>query len=530
MASMEKLYRDDTQEDIYETGSRAVSVASFILIGKLVSFILMAAAFIIIVRILGPSVYGVYTLAIAIAGFFGSVGNFGIGTSLNKFIAEYKHKRDNNSIDLNIANGLFILFAAGAALSVITVVLSPYLSALVFHSASDAFIIDIAAISILTTMLYGGTSSALVGYGNGKHVSISILSMAVVQASVSIALALTGFGALAPLVGLILGSFTAFIVALLYMYVSEGAKIRRPSIGFMKKMLKFSMPITISNFFGTVVNNLALIVLGIFTTTVILGNFGVASRLGSLIDIITGSISLSLLTAFSGSFSSAHGNKDIGRIYSNSVYFSFILVAPLLVGVTVLARPFSFTAFSSVYTIAPEYIRILGIGMIIGLFSAYAGAALVGTGKVKTMMKYNIAISLIQLALIPVLIPMFKGLGTVLLLFFITPILGDIFFVRLMIRYFELKLKVRRLALAVVANLISAAILYALLIFLSWNYMLLLVVSFIAMLIAYPALLGLLGGIGKAEVEIVDRMSKGIPVVGSFIRVMAMYSSVFIRR
>jgi O-antigen/teichoic acid export membrane protein len=529
MASMEKLYKDDVQEDIYETGSRAAKVASFILFGKLVSFFLMAAAFIIIVRILGPSVYGVYTLAIAVAGFFGSVGNFGIGTSLNKFIAEYKHKKDYDNVNLHIANGLFILFIAGVVLAAVTVLFSSYLAMLVFHSAADSFIIDIAAISILTTMMYGGTSSALVGYGNGKHVSVSILSMAVVQASVGIGLALAGFGALAPLIGLILGSTTAFIVALAYMYVIEGAKPVMPTFGFMKKLLKFSMPITVSNFFSTVVNNLALIVLGIFTTTVILGNFGVASRLGSLIDIITGSISLSLLTAFSSSFTGAQGSRNIGRIYSNSVYFSFILVAPLLVAVVVLAQPFSFTAFSSVYSFAPMYIRILGIGMVIGLFSAYAGAALVGASKVKTMMKYNILISVIQLALIPLLIPTLKGFGTVLLLFLITPILGDIFFVRLMVKYFELKLKAKRLLLAVAANTIAAGMLYVLLIFLGWNYELLIVVAFFAMLIAYPALLGLLGGIGREEVDMVEKMSTGIPVIGFFIKALAIYSSKFMR-
>ncbi|MEM3876587.1 MAG: hypothetical protein QXP24_02580, partial [Candidatus Micrarchaeaceae archaeon] len=197
--------------------------------------------------------------------------------------------------------------------------------------------------------------------------------------------------------------------------------------------------------------------------------------------------------------------------------------------VVVLAQPFSFTAFSSVYSFAPMYIRILGIGTVIGLFSAYAGAALVGANKVKTMMKYNILISAIQLALIPLLIPTFKGFGAVLLLFLITPILGDIFFVRLMVRYFELKLKVKKLLLAVAANAIAAGMLYVLLIFLGWNYELLIVVAFFAMLIAYPALLGLLGGIGREEVDMVEKMSTGIPVIGFFIKALAIYSSKFMR-
>ncbi|MGC8537889.1 MAG: oligosaccharide flippase family protein [Candidatus Micrarchaeia archaeon] len=60
---------------------------------KVFSFLFVGVAFILITRILGPTGYGVYVLATAIAGVFGSVGNFGIATALNRFIAKYKNNR-----------------------------------------------------------------------------------------------------------------------------------------------------------------------------------------------------------------------------------------------------------------------------------------------------------------------------------------------------------------------------------------------------------------------------------------------------
>ena len=64
-------------------------------------------------------------------------------------------------------------------------------------------------------------------------------------------------------------------------------------------------------------------------STAVVGAFGVASKIGSIISIILVSISIALVRLFS----SASEHKDrisiLGRLYDNSVYFGLLAEAPI---------------------------------------------------------------------------------------------------------------------------------------------------------------------------------------------------------
>jgi len=72
------------------------------LIGRILTFVMTGIALVIVARLLGPSQYGVYTLAVAFASIFGSIGYFGIGTAVNKFVSESKQRKGPVEID-NVA-------------------------------------------------------------------------------------------------------------------------------------------------------------------------------------------------------------------------------------------------------------------------------------------------------------------------------------------------------------------------------------------------------------------------------------------
>ncbi len=94
-------------------GSSTASMSTYLLLGKLVAFIVAAISLVVVARILGPSGYGVYVVAIAVAGVAGAVGNFGIGTALTKFISEYKSKKNAKMINEVLSNGMAILVVVG---------------------------------------------------------------------------------------------------------------------------------------------------------------------------------------------------------------------------------------------------------------------------------------------------------------------------------------------------------------------------------------------------------------------------------
>ena len=66
------LIKKNNIERSIVSGSKAASTASYVLIGKVFTFLMTGIALVIVTRILGPSQYGIYTLSVAFAGIFGT--------------------------------------------------------------------------------------------------------------------------------------------------------------------------------------------------------------------------------------------------------------------------------------------------------------------------------------------------------------------------------------------------------------------------------------------------------------------------
>ncbi|MCL4381917.1 oligosaccharide flippase family protein [Candidatus Marsarchaeota archaeon] len=523
-----------------EIGSKAMNVASFILGGKVISLLLLAASFIIVVRLLGPSNYGLYILVLATVGFFGAIGNFGVGSAFNKFIPEYRVKNRIGEIEKILANGFAIILISNIVLILIILFLSGFFANTSFHNfqipagSNQAYpysyivmLIQIGSLSLITGMLYNISIDALIGFQKGKHLAISTIVLALVQSVLSIVLIFAGFGALAPLLGYIAGLLAAFLVAVYFLYIPNKLRIVRPSFEGIKKLIRFSWPIAVSNFFGTVMNNLILIILGLFAVAAVIGNLGVAVKTGSLIDLISGSISISLIPAFSIGFMNEKIKKSIGKMYSYSVYFSFVFLTPMIAALVVFSKQISYTAFGGVYALAPEYIAVFGIGFLIGIFSMYNSQLLISANKVRKLLKYNIIIVIIQLALIPVLIPTLGGLGAAMLTFLVGPIIMNIVMATVLRKEFAISFKASKLFRLMVANLAVVLAFLPVFLFLQSHYILQIALAVIIVFVLYPPLLAITKAVGKNEIDIMYNMTSKIPIVNKIIPYVLAYSKYF---
>ena len=88
-------------------------------------------------------------------------------------------------------------------------------------------------------MLFGSVYDALLGFGQGKQIAIVASIEAVLQAAISIILAIMGFGAIAPILGLIIGYFAGFAVGISMILRQNRVRLCRPSAKYMLKILNF---------------------------------------------------------------------------------------------------------------------------------------------------------------------------------------------------------------------------------------------------------------------------------------------------
>jgi O-antigen/teichoic acid export membrane protein len=517
-------------QDIPEQmGARTATVASSIFVAKVVSFLLNGAAFVLVARLLGPSTYGLYILAMAVAGFFGFFGDFGIGTAFSKFLAEQSQRKERGKMGALLSNGFAILFVGSGIFTIAAIALSGPAAQYVFHSESYAPLVIVAALTIVLSATFSVCYSALIGLGRGKSVVAAMSTQSILQATFAIGLVLLGFGAFSPIIGLVIGYAAGAAFALYILFVRTRIGFTRPTIKGMKGILSFSVPIAVSNISGAIASNVSLIVLGLLTTSIVVGNFGITSRISSIIDIVNGSISLSLLPFFATALSRKATSIKISRFYNYSIYFAFILVAPVILLLVVLAKPITYTIFGGTYALAPPYIVVLGIGTLLGIAGGYSSTLLISANRVKDVMKYNIVVAIVQIALLVPLIDWLGGLGLALITFLISPIIVDLFMIRKAQHVLKVKLDIGRLARVVVADLISIAFVIPLILFFNGNFIALLPTAVVEQILLYPAVLSLIKGVTRSDLDTLNRVSAKIPIGNVLVSMITAYTRAFIR-
>ncbi len=509
-----------------EAGSRAANIAGYVLIGKMITYLMIGISFIVVARIIMPTQYGIYTIAVAFAGIFGYIGYFGIGTALNKFISEYRQKREMEEVNEVISNALVLLFISGVVIGILTVLFSGIASQYVFHTGSMANIIDLVGVYVIALIFFGAFYDTLLGFGDGRHIAAIVGMEALFQSVISIILAVYGFGATAPMWGLIFGFAAGLFTGFHMIRRHHGFRFVRPSFKFAKKILTFSTPVALSNIGSNLAASLALIFLGYFGVVVV-GNIGVTSRTASLVGVIFDSISFALLPTFSAALADKKLKKNIGNLYGYAVYLGVALVGPVLFYMAIFSTSFSYLIFGSSYTYAPLYIAIMSIGLLIGVPGSYASTLLISGNKVVTSFKYTTLANFLVLLLIFVLVPGFGGLAYALLTFLLLPLLIDIFLVGRTVRLFRIKLKFGKLFRLMIADVIVSAITLPL--YLAFSGILLLVSAAVVFLVLYPLVSALVGGVDRGDINTVKELSKSIPLVGGIMGMLTSYAGLVIR-
>ncbi len=504
-----------------------MNVASYVLFGRILTFLMLGIALVLVTRILGPAQYGIYTLAVAFAGIFASIGYFGIGTAINKFIAENREKRKVGEISEIFSSALFLVVVVGIILAFVSFALSSFISGYIFHTSAMANVIKVVSFWIIAAMLFGAVYDSLLGFSDGKDITITATVQAFLQGGISIVLAVLGFGALAPVFGLVIGYFAGFAVGIVIMFRHNGLWFTKPNLPHLKKLLDFSWPVAGANIFSGIVGSFGLVFLGYFVAPAVIGNVGIASRTSSLISVIFDSISFAILPTFSAMNANKKLGKQLGKVYGYTVYLAVLVVSPMLFYMAVFSLPFSYTVFGSSYTTGPLYISIISMGLLVGIAGSYANTLLIGMGRVKLALKYNLIAYIVALLLFLLLIPVFGGIGYAIVSFLVLPLLIDTIFINRLRYSLKINFRIRKIAAIIASDVIVSMIVSPL--YLVAGGWVLLALAAIGFLIIYPIVAVILGGAEKGDISTIKELSKGIPLAGPLLSVFADYAGVVVK-
>lgn len=505
---------DDENGEFKEIGIKTAKGSTIFLSGQVFNAIISLAIVIYLARTLKPELYGIYTIVLAYSLVIGMGGNFGIGTAFRKMIPEaIKEKEKIRSI---ISNGTFASFSAAAVIALAGVIASPYIATLVYHNPAITLPLRIAALATLLSVVLNSGVAALVGMHRTKEATAANVSYNIAQLALVVLLISYGYGILGAISAYAASLAVGSLIAFGYIASNIGAKIAGIERKVIKEITSFSVPIVISNVATTGLLNFAPMLLGVFASAAIVGNYGVALKGSRFVDLLIQSSTFVLLSAFSALLSKESIKGRIGHAFNSSVFYASLVFLPLIAYMIGSAYPLVFLLFSHAYKLAPVYVSIALAGLSAEIIWSIAGALVLGHGNSRRFMQYQLTIVAVELAALLILTPLYKAYGALLAIFIIAPITASSIYFRLLKKEFGIRIQLSgparigaASAILAVLLVITSAVMHESKYAIAVNALLLLAI--------YPVLLSLFKALDQKQLTFVKEAVQSFGRVGRII-------------
>jgi len=515
-------------------GSRSARTFSVLTIGRIISLIIGVASIIIIARLLGPVEYGVFTLAYAFFLLVSATSNFGFGVYLTKHLSEAEDKKDNEAFARALGAGYLSIIIVGRLLTVIGIGVSGYVASVFQAQGVTQLILILVSSIIFFAMLYGTSDYALIGAGkNAMAMSLEIFENIVLLVA-SLMLIWMGYGVSGAIVGILISYVAAAGVGTYFIFRfahrSMRVRINWPTLKEIKSAFKFSIPIAAYNFLNNSVTNFGTLFLGLFASTYILGNYGIASRASTILNLFYTTTAVTLLPTLTIAVSrngKKAESKRIDAVYNRALVYSVIASTPLIAYIGVFSAPLIYLLISHSFGSAPLYLSLMAFGTMIGLAGIYAMNLFVALGKTSKLLTYGVICFFIQLITLLVLVPMLGAVGAIISLFFIDSLSCCYFFLRGARTVLGMRTDYNKLLRAFASNLLLIVVFaFGLL---DANFVVELVYGLAALIVSYPFFLILLRAIEKEDVQVMREATEKLPALSFLLNPFLSYFGALIK-
>lgn len=518
---------EDVEEEVEELGVATARRGLIYVGGDMLSSILTFVLLIYLARTFQPAVFGIYSIVIAFATLLNVGSNFGVGTAFRKMLPEVM--KDRSRINSILSNGYFIALLLGAIIGAIGFLASGYLAVSIFHNSSLTILLQVAAVAELLAVIYNLTLAALTGLGRVKLATISNVTYGAVGLIATVAFVYYGYGVLGAMFGLIAAYVLAAIAGFIGLLRETGFRLVKIKKRELKELGGFSAPVVASHLAQFGVQNFAVLFLGAIAVTSVVGNYGSAYKLARIIELAITDLTFILLPAYAITLSKDSTSHKIGNIYNNSIYYTSLILLPIIAYVIATAVPLANLFLGGSYTTAPFYFAVMAAGMTLSIIGIYAGTLIIGKGDTRKFMKYQIIAMAVQLALVLGLTPYLQADGTLIALFVITPVVLDIIYVLALKEQFKFKQEFGGVSRVAIAAVITLALLYGVALGIGPASKWLILINAVLALLIFPPLAALLKAVSKKNLEFISRMGDRLRPAKPIINALVNYTAIFIK-
>ena len=501
-----------------------VKASAIVFIGVAISKILGYVYRIIIARYYGPEVYGLFSLALMISGWFIAVSALGFSEGLIRFISFYRGKKDGKKIKYLFKFGVATLIITSISAGIILFFLSNWISSAFFHNAALAIYLKIFSVIVPVTVLCYPFLAALRAHEEiGWYSFIYNVAQNVIKVSFLALFAIIGLGSRGVSFSYLAGIFGMLVISYWVCkykipHIFNLSKLPKHEKSLLRKeLLIYSVPILLYGIVSLIFYWIDSFSIGYYKGAVEVGLYNAAVPIATLLAVAP-ELFMQLFFPLITKEYSRKNMKLIEQLSKQVAKWILLVDIPLFVMMLVFPGAVINILFGAKYLAAENALRILSISALMNSVLVVTNQLTFMSGR-SNIILFNIAItSAINFVLNSIFVPMQKiwfienslGMNGAALATLISMIIFNILFLA-EVYYFLKIIPLRRkmLNLFVIA-IIPAVLLVYLRTLITSNSIIVLAVLGAGFVLVYALLILLSGALDENDWEVIKNIARKI--------------------
>jgi O-antigen/teichoic acid export membrane protein len=331
-------------------------------------------------RLLGAKDYGMYSLALSATNIGVGLSLLGLDAALIRYVAVMVGRKDDESVWGTIQLGVSIAMLLSVVSGTILFGFAYPIAANVFHKATLAPLLQLAAVLIPALTLSEVLASVTKGF---KRMDYPVIAQFFFQPIIRlIMIAILALGKFNPFSAIVTFGLADLGASLLMIYyLNRVYPLRRPlspAKRDLKGLLAFSLPVWMSGLMVQFQSNLQAIVLGTMGSITGVGLFAIASQITAISGHFTSSINVSSKPIVA----QLHDQNDmqqLGQIYQTANKWAVMVQLPIFL-VMIIYPAALLSIFGNSYIDGAAALIVLAIADLLNVGTGMGGIILDMTG------------------------------------------------------------------------------------------------------------------------------------------------------
>jgi len=393
-----------SSDELATIAQKAARGGLFLFIGNAASTAILAIGAIIVARLLGPSDYGQYTLALVVPFLLVSLSDVGMTYAIIRLPARLRADNDHARANKLIRRGFLLKLAVSMAAFILCYVAAAPIATLIMNRPQLAPFIQLASIIIVFQAVFEATSYSFIGLDLMQYSAGLQIVQAVLKGTLAPALVLTGLGISGAVLGYVIALIAAALPGALLLFARHARSPSRPAeqaSSELRQLLGYGLPLYLASIFLVVLSQYQNIVLPRFASNVEIGNFSATWNFTTLMLVLVYPITMAMFPMFS-KMDPEKQRSDLARGFVLAVKYTSMLMIPASVMVMLFSRDLIYLTYGSGYTFAPQYLVLLSaLYLATGIGYLIVGSFLTGVAQTGTILRMSALTLVIYLPLGP---------------------------------------------------------------------------------------------------------------------------------